>query len=243
MQMRQRNASPARAPATAAPPLPLRLGVVVADAVHMIRAGLRLLIESQPDMEVLAEAASGDEGIQLVRRLRRRTRVVALIGLGLSGEHDAFWLLRAIRERCPSWSILACGVNVDRLAISRALFVGADGFVDQSALPPQFFDAIRGVASGELVLAGVPPDWLGPIVEGIDRHRDGDATLTVRERQVLSVAAEGLTAREIGRRLGMSERTVTTHLCNIYDKLGVSGRVEALTAAARSGLVSIGWFE
>jgi DNA-binding NarL/FixJ family response regulator len=94
-----------------------------------------------------------------------------------------------------------------------------------------------------MVLVGPPSEWVGAIAEGIDQQRDSEATLTPRERQVLSVAAEGLTAREIAGRLGVRERTVTTHLARIYVKLGVGSRVAALRAAANAGMVSVGTWE
>ena len=80
----------------------------------------------------------------------------------------------------------------------------------------------------------------GQIADGIQRHRDLEVRLTEREREVLSVAAEGLTAREIASRLGVRERTVTTHLARIYGKLGVGSRLAAIRMATRAGLVSVG---
>ena len=234
---RTNGSSSAARPAQPASP---RLGVVVVDPVLTARAGTRLLIESQQDMEVLGQAAWADEGVQAVRRIRRRGRMVVLVSLGLTGEHDAFWLIREIRERSPHHVILAFGVSPARIAISRALFVGADGYLDNSAEPEEFLDGVRRAAEGQLVLTGLPLDYLGPIAEGVERQAD-EPPLTIREREVLSIAAEGLTAREIGIRLGVAERTVTTHLAHIYGKLGVGGRVEAITEAARAGLVTVEW--
>jgi DNA-binding CsgD family transcriptional regulator len=91
-----------------------------------------------------------------------------------------------------------------------------------------------------MVLVGPPSESVGLIAEGIERGVDLDARLTARERQVLAVAAEGLTARQIATRLGVRERTVTTHLARIYGKLGVSNRLAAVRVAARSGLVTVG---
>ena len=220
-------------------PVSPRLGVIVVDPILTARAGTKLLVASQPDMEILGEAKSADEGIQIVRRIRR-PRVVVLISLGLAGEHDAFWLIREIRERCPHNVLLAFGVSPARIAISRALFVGADGYLDSAAEPELFLDGVRRAVVGQVVLTGVPTDYLGPIAEGVERQCE-EPPLTTREREVLSVAAEGLTAREIGARLGVAERTVTTHLAHIYGKLGVGGRVEAITEAARAGLVTVDW--
>ncbi|MFN2545515.1 MAG: LuxR C-terminal-related transcriptional regulator [Actinomycetota bacterium] len=227
-------------PTLARPTQPLRLGVVVVDPLLTARAGIALLIGAQRDMEVLAQASTADEGMQTVRRLRRRSRVVVVVSLSLGGEHDAYWLIRQIRERCPTYAIVGTGVGPARMTISRALFVGADGYVDAAAEPRAFLDGLRDVSEGRVALAGLPAGYLGQVAEDIELCGE-EPTLTEREREVLSVAAEGLTARQIGTRLGLAERTVTTHLANIYAKLGVAGRVEAITEAARAGLVSVGW--
>lgn len=215
-----------------------RLGVVVVDPLPVVRAGLSFLIEDRPDMEVLAEAGTAAEAIEAVARIRR-SRVVMLVGLSLDGERDAFWLIRSVRERFPSIAVLGCGAKADPMAISRALFVGADGFVDKNIDPVEFLQSLRRAADGEMVLAGPPTQWVGAIADGIDRRREVETTLTEREREVLTVAAEGLTARQIAERLGVRERTVTTHLGRIYGKLGVGSRVAALRAAAQVGLVSV----
>jgi DNA-binding NarL/FixJ family response regulator len=216
-----------------------RLGVVVVDPLPVVRAGLSLLIDDRPDMEVLAEAGTSQEGLDIVSRVRR-SRVVVLVGLGLGGEQDAYWLIRTMRERFPSHAILGCGANADPTTISRALFMGADGFVDKNIDPVEFLQSLRRAADREMVLAGPQQGSIGDIAEGLQRRRDFDVRLTQREREVLSVAAEGLTAREIAGRLGVRERTVTTHLARIYGKLGVRSRLAAIRLAAQSGLVTVG---
>jgi DNA-binding NarL/FixJ family response regulator len=226
-------------PSSAEPTTRRRLGVVLVDPLPVVRAGLALLIDDRPDMEVLAEAGTGQEGLEAIARVRR-TRVVVLVGLGLYGELDAYGLIRAVRERFPSHALLGMGANADPAMISRALFVGADGFVDKNSVPMAFLQALRSAAEGEMVLAGPAPSSVGEIAQAIERRRDIDSRLTEREREVLSVAAEGLTARQIADRLGVRERTVTTHLARIYGKLGVGTRLAAIRLAARSGLVSVG---
>jgi two-component system response regulator DevR len=216
-----------------------RLGVIVVDPLPVVRAGLGLLIDDRPDMEVLAEAGTADEGIDAIQRVRR-SRVVVLVGLGLNGAHDAYWLIRTLRQRYPTHAILGCGANADPTAISRALFVGADGFVDKNIDPVDFLQALRKAATREMVLATPTSSVVGQIVAGIDRRREVEVKLTDREREVLVVAAEGLTARQIATRLGVRERTITTHLARIYGKLGVGSRLAAIRMAAQSGLVSVG---
>ncbi len=216
-----------------------RLGVVVVDPLAVVRAGLALLVQERPDMEVLAEVGSVREAVEAVRRIRR-SRLVVVVALGMNGDRDSFWLIRTLREGFPQAAIVACGANAEQVAISRALFVGADGYVDKRVDPVEFLQAIRAAARGEMVLVGPPLEWVGPIAEGVERRREVESKLTDRELEVLAAAAEGLTAREIARRLGVAERTVTTHLGRIYGKLGVSGRVGAILTAARSGLVTVG---
>jgi DNA-binding NarL/FixJ family response regulator len=190
-------------------------------------------------MDVLAEAGTAEEALEAIRRIRR-SHVGVLVSLGLEGEHDSYWLIRTIRDHFPGLSVLACGANADPLSISRALFSGADGFLDKSSDPVEFLQSLRKGATGEMVLAGPPTEWVGAIAEGIERRRLVETTLTDREREVLMVAAEGLTARQIASRLGVRERTVTTHLGRIYSKLGVGTRVAAIRMATDAGLVSVG---
>jgi len=228
-----------RRPTTTSPPRSRRLGVIVVDPLPVVRAGLTMLIEDRPDMDVIAETGTAHDGLEIVSRVRR-SRVVILVGLGLTGEHDAFWLIRTLRERFPTHAILGCGANADATTVSRALFMGADGFVDKNIDPVEFLQSLRRAADREMVLAGPQSGAVGQIAEGLERRRDLDVRLTPRERQVLTVAAEGLTAREIGARLGVRERTVTTHLARIYGKLGVGSRLAAIRLAARAGLVTVG---
>ena len=216
-----------------------RLGVIVVDPLPVVRAGLTMLIDDRPDMEVLAETGDAGEGIEMVSRVRR-ARVIVLVGLGLGGEQDAYWLIRTLRDRFPSHVILGCGANAGATTVSRALFMGADGFVDKNIDPVEFLQSLRRAADREMVLAGPVSASVGQIADGLERRRDLDVRLTEREREVLSVAAEGLTAREIGARLGVRERTVTTHLARIYGKLGVGSRLAAIRLAARAGLVTVG---
>ncbi|MGZ5352213.1 MAG: LuxR C-terminal-related transcriptional regulator [Actinomycetota bacterium] len=216
-----------------------RLGVILVDPLPVVRAGMTMLIEDRPDLEVLAEAGTAEEALLSLARIRR-THIVVLVGMNLDGEHDAFWLIRAIRERFPTLAVLACGARSDPMAISRALFLGADGYVDKTVDPVEFLQTLRRAVDGELVLAGPPNEWVGAIADGLEQRHEIETRLTEREREILSVAAEGLTAREIGSRLGVRERTVTTHLGHIYGKLGVGTRVGAIRVAAQSGLVSVG---
>ena len=154
-----------------------RLEMVVVDPLAVVRAGLGMLIEDQPDMRVLAGAGSADECLAAVRRTRR-ARPVILVGLGLPGERDSLWLIGTLRGRYPLATILASGAGADAWTISRALFMGADGYLDKDVDPSEFLQAIRRAALGEVVLAGAPTDWVGFLADGDDKRRQLESRLT-----------------------------------------------------------------
>jgi DNA-binding NarL/FixJ family response regulator len=214
------------------------LPVIVVDPLAVVRAGLVLLIQSTPGFDVVAHVGDAEHALEAVGEAPAGSLV--MVELGLDGPRDAHWLIGSIRAHFPASVVVAVGARSDAVTISRALFSGADGFVDKDVDPLEFLDAIRSAVSGEMVLVGPPDDWVGAIAGGLERDRSADAWLTSRERQVLSVAAEGLTARQIAERLGVRERTVTTHLTRIYGKLGVRTRIAAIRTATAAGLVSGG---
>ena len=216
-----------------------KLGVILVDPLPVVTEGLALFVATQPDMEVLAQASRADQALAALERIRRQRGVLVLVAMELGGERDAFWLIRAIRERYPTVSVVGTGVNSVRMNVTRALFMGADAYINKGADPGEFLEALRRAAEGEMVLAGLPPDWLGPIVDEIESEQQTKSALTEREREILTIAARGLRSRDIGDLLGLRERTVTTHLANIYKKLGVHGRGAAVAAAAKAGLVAL----
>jgi two-component system nitrate/nitrite response regulator NarL len=213
--------------------------VVVVDPLPVVRAGLEMLVEQHAGFELAGSADTAEAALSQIKSMKIHTGAVILVGLGLSGERDAFWLIRAVREQFPTSVVVACGANSDKKSISRALFTGADGFVDKGSPPEELFDVLRRCAAGEIVIGGEEADSIADMADAIDQQKDNQPTLTEREREVIQVAALGLTARGIGDHLGLSERTVTTHLGRIYRKLGVSTRVAAVSSATRAGLVTI----
>lgn len=219
---------------------PPPIDVVIVDTPSLICHGLSLVISEQSDMQIAGMTASSDESLSIVERLRGKSHAVVLIGIALGGEHDALWLIRAFRERFPSVRLLCCGIRGDAASVSRALLAGADGYLDEEADADSFLGAIRRASSGETVLEGLPENALGAIADAMGRQASSGRVVSERERAVLALAAQGLTARQIATRLGLRERTVTTHLDHIYRKLGVSGRVAAINEGARLGLVAVG---
>jgi DNA-binding NarL/FixJ family response regulator len=216
------------------------IAVVILDRPSVVRSGISLVIAAEPDMEVTAETPSPEEALAIVARLRGAGSVVVLVSLAIGGEHDALWAIRAFRERFPFVRVLCCGSRGEAVSVSRALLVGADGYLDKETDASRFVEALRRCSGGETVLEGLPENALGAIADAMGRQTGDGDTLSERQRGVLVLAAEGLTARQIATRLGLRERTVTTHLDHIYRRLGVSGRVAAISEGARMGLVAVG---
>lgn len=214
--------------------------VVVVDPLRVVRRGIGLLVDAEPGMEAHGEAADADECMGILRGSGHLRSTVTLVCLGLPGDRDSFWLIRSLRESFPAVAVLACGSNGEAADASQALFVGADGYLDKDMPPERFLEAIRRVRRGERVLEGVSLSTLGSMVEAIRQQKEPEEILSDREREVLVLVARGLTSRQVATRLGLSERTVTTHLDHIYRKLGVSGRVAAVQAAVSTGLVPLG---
>jgi DNA-binding NarL/FixJ family response regulator len=214
------------------------IGVIIVEPLAVVRAGLELLVEAMPGCSVLAAVGDPSDALDAVGRSRRH-RITVLVGLTAAGEvDDAYSMIRAIREQHPSVGVLAMAADADAETISRALFVGADGYADTGSDPVDFCAALATAADHLMVLTGPPSGTLGEVAEALMHRRQIETGLTKREREVLELAAEGLTAREIGAQLGVRERTITTHLTKIYQKLGVGTRLAAVRAAARSGLVT-----
>ena len=212
-----------------------RRAVIVVDPLPVVRAGLSMLLASRPGLEVVAGVGTAADALAALESV---PSACVLVGLGLEGPNDAYWLTETIRDRFPNATVIALGSRSDTMTISRALLSGAGAFVDKTVEPDEFLDSMDLAVAGEMVLAGPPSEWVGAIAGALDQGDRPHGPLTFRERQVLSVASEGLTSREIADRLGVRERTVTTHLSRIYGKLGVRSRVAALRAAATAGLIS-----
>lgn len=136
------------------------IGVVLVNPLAGALAQMHDLVSSEPDMQVFIDADDGDQALEAMTKLPHRLGVVAVVALGLGGEHDTFWLIRSIREIYPTMPVLACGTDTDESTISWALFTGADGFVALEVEPAEFVIALRRVAQRELILEGLPSGWM-----------------------------------------------------------------------------------
>ncbi|MFE2581973.1 response regulator [Streptomyces sp. NPDC059378] len=209
--------------------------VLLCDDHAVVRAGLRALLSSTEGIDVVGEAASGDEALAMTMRLRPD---VVLMDLQLGDGTDGVTATRRIvataepgaRGR-PAPQVLVLTMFDTDADIARALAAGATGYLLKAERPELLFAAIRDTAAGRTVLSGTVADRM------MSRMRTPGPALTQRERGILGQLAGGLTNREIARVLFLSEATVKTHLGRIYTKLGVQTRAAAVAKAAQHRLL------
>lgn len=200
--------------------------LVIADDHAVVRAGLRALLEGEPDLEVIAEAGSGDEAVRLAMELKPD---VVLMDLRFAGSAvDGIEAVRRLTVEAPAVPALMLTSFSGRTDVVRALEAGARGYVLKAGPPEELFRAVRGAAAGALALA---PEVVGELVGQVVSP---DVDLTGREIEVVRLAAEGLSNRAIAQALFLSEATVKTHLVRIYRKLKVENRAAAVTEIGRA---------
>ncbi|WP_301177440.1 response regulator [Actinomadura geliboluensis] len=200
------------------------LRVMIVDDHPIVREGLRGMLAAEPDIEVAGEAASGDEAVALVPRVRPD---VVLMDLRMpSGDG-----VSAI-ERLPGHRILVLTTFQDDADIVRAIEAGAAGYLLKDASRADLAAAVREVAAGRRVLS---PE-VSARLAAVDQT-PAPPVLSAREAEVLALVAEGLTNAQIGERLYIGQATVKTHLLRIFTKLGVSDRTAAVITALQHGLI------
>jgi DNA-binding NarL/FixJ family response regulator len=204
--------------------------VLLADDHPVVRAGLHGMLSAEPDLEVVAEAGSGDEAVVLAARHRPD---VVLMDLRMPGTDGATATARIAAE-LPEVKVLVLTTYDTDSDIVRAVEAGAAGYLLKDTPREQLADAVRAAARGETVLA---PPVAAKLMTRMRAPAPEAATLTVRETEVLALVARGRTNADIGRELHISEATVKTHLIRIFAKLEVDDRTAAVTAALRRGLL------
>ncbi len=212
-----------------------KVRLLVVDRQAVSRAGLRRVLESYPDLQVIGEAA---DGVQAVSETLELGPQVVLMDAHLPNG-QSMEALKQIKQLNLDAKVLLFSAQDREEYLYETLRAGADGYVLKDIVPDELAQAVRTVARGEVLvqpqLAGRLLSRFGPL----GRDKAGPYTpLTAREREVLRLLARGLRNKEIAARLIVSERTVNFHLANIYQKLNVSGRTEALSKALEQGLIT-----
>jgi DNA-binding NarL/FixJ family response regulator len=216
--------------------------VALADDHQLVRAGFRALLDSEPDIEVVAEASGGEE---LLRTLRKTSVDVALLDIRMP-DGDGLWTTEQIAAD-PALSgvrvVIVTTFELDEY-VARAIRAGASGFLVKDTEPVELIRAVRVVAGGDALLSpGITRRLLERAAVGMRDAADPTrlAGLTERETEVLRLVGQGLTNDEIAQRLFLSPLTAKTHVSRIMQKLHARDRVQLVVTAYESGLVAPGW--
>jgi two-component system response regulator NreC len=215
-----------------------QIEVLLADDHEIVRAGLRSLLEQQEHLRIVAEASSGAEAVRLATQLKPD---VVLMDVSMP-DMDGVEATRKIKKQAPQVNILALTVHEEEAYFFEMLTAGASGYVPKRASPQILLTAIGIVAKGEVFLH---PAVAGALVqEYLQEGRSGARKrvydgLTPRQREVLTLIAEGLSNHEIAGELDISVRTVERHRENIMKRLNLHSRVELVKYALRKGLVAL----
>jgi DNA-binding NarL/FixJ family response regulator len=210
--------------------VPLKARILLADDHAVVRRGLRLVLDAEPDLRVVVEAGDGREALQVALREPVDLAVLDVSMPRLTGLQVA----RELSERRPELPILILSMHDNEEYLFEALRAGASGYVLKSAADHDLIAACRAALRGETFL--YPRAIKALVREFLERGDTGDP-LTARELEVVKLIAEGYTSRAIGEELVISEKTVERHRSNILEKLGMRDRVELTRYAIRRGLV------
>jgi len=215
-----------------------RIRILIVDGLAVTRAGLHRLLEIYPDIQIIGEAADGVQAVSETLELGPR---VVLMDAHMPGD-QSLEALRQIRQLNLDTRVLLLSAQDHEEYLYQTLRAGADGYVLKDIAPEELAQAIRVVARGEAL---IQPQLAGRLLASLGKQGNGAGrrdlldTLTAREVEVLGLLAKGMRNKEIAARLFVSERTVNFHLANIYQKLNVSGRTEALSKAIEQGLLKV----
>lgn len=210
-----------------------RIRVVLADDHALVRAGIRQYLERSDVIDVVGEASDGIEAQTVIERERPDVLLADIKMPGLGGIDLTAW----VRQQELATKVLVVSAYDDDPYVTAAIDAGADGYVLKNTSPADLVAAVRAVHAGQTPL---DPAIATKVMRIASKRNDDDPTeLTDRERDVLALAADGLTNKEIGHRLAISSRTVQGHLRKIFDKLQVTSRTEAVTAGLSRGAISL----
>jgi len=201
--------------------------VLVVDDHQIVRDGLRRILSAHAEFEVAGEAADGDAALALVRAHDYDVALLDMSMPGLSGID----LIRRIRLEKPALKLLVLSMHAERQYAARALKAGASGYLNKDSAAEQLVGALRKIAAGGVHLTDAAAASL------VAAERGTHARLTDRELEVLRLLAEGLGPTEIGARLRLSVKTVSTHKARVQDKLGVASTAELVRYALENKLL------
>jgi two-component system, NarL family, response regulator NreC len=212
--------------------------IVLADDHHVVRQGLRALLESEPDFSLVGEAGDGLEAVRLAERLKPNVLIVDLMMPGINGLE----VTRQVIDNALQTRVLVLSMHANDAYVLEALKNGATGYLLKNSAASDLVQAVRDVAAGHRHLSpSISERAIDLLVQKTQASTlDVYETLTTREREVLQLAAEGNPNAEIGDRLFISSRTVETHRANLMRKLGLENHTELVLFAVRRGIIQTG---
>jgi two-component system response regulator NreC len=228
-----------------------KIRLVLVDDHEVVRAGLKSFLQTQEDFEVVGEAGDGEQAVQVAMQARPD-----VILMDITMPHvDGMEATRRLRVLCPDCLVLALTVHDDKQYFMEMLSAGASGYITKQAAPDDLISAIRCVASGQIYLQPALARWLledyqrlvgqmgVPASRSKHEAEEGEAVgleaLSLRERQVLEMVAQGASNQQIGENLDLSPKTIARHRERIMNKLNMHSRTELVKFAIRSGLVKL----
>lgn len=214
----------------------LRTRILIAEDHAIVREGIRMILDAEPDFEVVGETKDGEEAIQLARTLRPDVVVMDISMPRMTGVEAT----REIKRMLPDTDILILTMHEEESYVFQLLQLGASGYVLKRAAAADLVEAVRAAARGEAFL--YPSVARSVVQDYLDRLRTGEGSerydgLTEREREILVLLAEGLTNAQIADRLYISVKTVQTHRSHIMEKLDLHDRSLLVRYAVRKGLI------
>lgn len=211
-----------------------RTRVILADDHTLVRAGIRRILESQPQFEVVAEAPDGPSALDALDRYEADVLVLDLNMNGLEGID----VLRQAKRNNPEMRVVILTMHAGREYVARAIAEGADGYLLKDSAVQDLAAAIEAVIAGGTFFSPAIQQQMAEMVRD-SGHRQGLQGLTEREREVLTLIARGLSTKEIAASLDIGHRTVETHRANLMRKLGVKSVALLTQVAIREGIVPI----
>jgi two-component system, NarL family, response regulator NreC len=228
-----------------------KIRLMLVDDHDVVRAGLKSFLQTQEDFEVVGEAGDGEHAVEVAMQTRPD---VILMDITMPNV-DGMEATRRLRVLCPDCLVLALTVHDDKQYFMEMLSAGASGYITKQAAPDDLISAVRCVASGQIYLQPALARWLledyqrlvgqmgGPVSRSRPETEEGEAVgleaLSLRERQVLEMVAQGWNNQQIGESLALSPKTIARHRERIMNKLNMHSRTELVKFAIRSGLVKL----
>jgi two-component system, NarL family, response regulator LiaR len=207
----------------------MTIRILIADDHSMVRQGLRMFLELDPELEIVGEASNGDEAVRMARQLRPNVVLMDLVMPGM----DGIAATREIRDALPQTEVLALTSVLEDDLVVGAVRAGAIGYLLKDVQGDELCRAIKAADAGQAQLA---PQAAARLMQEISSPERPE-TLTERENEVLRLLSQGLSNKEIAQHLALGEKTIKTHVSHILGKLGVQSRTQAALAAMRLGLV------